>query len=67
MLNCLAQSERDVSNLTQGFHLTILGDKNVFALMVTPLKYGENTYRNKNNNNSKLIVTPLITDMDLIS
>ena len=27
MLNCLAQSERDVSNLTQGFHLTILADK----------------------------------------
>lgn len=25
MLNCLAQSERDVSNLTQGFHLTIFG------------------------------------------
>lgn len=67
MLNCLAQSERDVSNLTQSFHLTILGDKNVFVLTVTPLKYGENTYRNKNNNNSKLLVTPLITDMDLIS
>ena len=26
-VNCLAQSERDVSNLTQGFHLTILADK----------------------------------------
>ena len=27
MLNCLAQSERDVSNPTQGFHLTIFADK----------------------------------------
>ena len=39
----------------------------MFVLTVTPLKNGENTYRNKNNNNSKRIVTPLITDMDLIS